>query len=200
MWQRQPAIYQKAWLYWGNDRAKNTDSLCWQRIWHKPYPSTVVRTKHRFLHAEKTRVKKRDCRVSKERLSVRWRTSWIYLPWRKRTPPLNRLNRTTNTVTKEYRCPKAVCKDCPLRSRCIGEKGAEKRIQVNIFEETVQKNHKKDGTETHTRVLLLRQIWSEGCFAAQKARPNFFFGIFSYLLLEFYHKNSFFLLFIHRIL
>ena len=114
--------------------------------------------------------------------------------------PLNRLNRTTNTVTKEYRCPKAVCKDCPLRSRCIGEKGAEKRIQVNIFEETVQKNHKKDGTETHTRVLLLRQIWSEGCFAAQKARPNFFFGIFSYLLLEFYHKNSFFLLFIHRIL
>lgn len=86
--------------------------------------------------------------------------------------PLNRLNRTTNTVTKECRCLKAVCKDCPLRNRCIGEKGAEKRIQVNIFEETVKKNHKKDGAEPHTRVLLLRQIWSEGSFAAQKARHN----------------------------
>lgn len=53
--------------------------------------------------------------------------------------PINRLNRTTNTVTKEYRCPKAVCKDCPLRNRCIGEKGADKRIQVNIFEEIVKK-------------------------------------------------------------
>ena len=86
--------------------------------------------------------------------------------------PLHRLNRTTTTVTKEYRCPKAVCKDCPFRNRCIGEKGTDKRIQVNIFEEVVKKNHEKDGTKKHTRVLLLRQIWSEGSFAAQKARHN----------------------------
>ena len=44
----------------------------------------------------------------------------------------NRLNRTTNTAPKERRCPKAVCKDCPLRNRCIGEKGTDKRIQVNM--------------------------------------------------------------------
>ena len=86
--------------------------------------------------------------------------------------PLHRLNRTTNTVTKEYRCPKTVCKDCPFHSRCIGEKGTDKRIQVNIFEEVVKKNHEKDGSERHTKVLLLRQIWSEGSFAAQKARHN----------------------------
>ena len=90
----------------------------------------------------------------------------------KKELPLHRLNRTTNTVTKEYRCPKTVCKDCPLRSRCIGEKGTDKRIQVNIFEEAVKKNHKKGGSKRHTRVLLLRQIWSEGSFAAQKARHN----------------------------
>ena len=89
-----------------------------------------------------------------------------------KTLPLHRLNRTINTVTKEYRCPKAECKDCPFRSRCIGEKGSDKRIQVNIFEDVVKKNHEKDGTERHTRVLLLRQIWSEGSFAAQKSRHN----------------------------
>ncbi len=86
--------------------------------------------------------------------------------------PLHRLNRTINTVTKEYRCPKTECKDCPFRNRCIGEKGSDKRIQVNIFEDVVKKNHEKDGTETHAKVLLLRQIWSEGSFAAQKARHN----------------------------
>ena len=90
----------------------------------------------------------------------------------RKTLPLHRLNRTINTVTKEYRCPKAECKDCPFRSRCIGEKGSDKRIQVNIFEDIVKKNHEKDGTETHAKVLLLRQIWSEGSFAAQKARHN----------------------------
>ena len=86
--------------------------------------------------------------------------------------PLHRLNRTMNPVTKEYRCPKTECKDCPFRNRCIGEKGSDKRIQVNIFEDVVKKNHEKDGTETHAKVLLLRQIWSEGSFAAQKARHN----------------------------
>ena len=86
--------------------------------------------------------------------------------------PLHRLNRTMNTVTKEYLCPKTECKDCPFRNRCIGEKGSDKRIQVNIFEDVVKKNHEKDGTETHAKVLLLRQIWSEGSFAAQKARHN----------------------------
>lgn len=90
----------------------------------------------------------------------------------KKELPLHRLNRTTNTVTKEYRCPKAMCKECPLHSRCIGEKGTDKRIQINIFEEVVKKNHEKDGTERHAKVLLLRQIWSEGSFATQKARHN----------------------------
>lgn len=90
----------------------------------------------------------------------------------KKELPLHRLNRTTNTVTKEYRCPKAMCKECPLHSRCIGERGTDKRIQINIFEEVVKKNHEKDGTERHAKVLLLRQIWSEGSFATQKARHN----------------------------
>lgn len=90
----------------------------------------------------------------------------------KKELPLHRLNRTTNTVTKEYRCPKAMCKECPLHSRCIGERGTDKRIQINIFEEVVKKNHEKDGTERHAKVLLLRQIWSGSSFATQKARHN----------------------------
>ena len=86
----------------------------------------------------------------------------------KKELPLHRLNRTTNTVTKEYRCAKTVCKGCPFHSRCIEEKGTDKRIQVNIFEEVIKKNHEKAGSERHTRVLLLRQIWSEGSFYSIK--------------------------------
>jgi len=47
-----------------------------------------------------------------------------------------------------------------------------RRIQVNIFEDAVKKNHKGDGTPEHKAVLNLRQIWCEGTFAAQKARHN----------------------------
>lgn len=52
------------------------------------------------------------------------------------------------------------------------ERRISQEIQVNIFEEAARKNHEKDGSERHTKVLLLRQIWSEGSFAAQKAGHN----------------------------
>lgn len=83
-----------------------------------------------------------------------------------------RLNRTTGTISKEYSCKKEDCQNCALRSRCVSKRCPAKRIQVNIFEEIVRKHHENDGSEKHRRALTLRQIWSEGTFAAQKARHN----------------------------
>ena len=85
---------------------------------------------------------------------------------------LYRLNRTPTTISREYRCEKESCYNCLQKEKCIGEVFPMKRIQVNILEEVVKKHHEKDGSCEHTQVLNLRQIWSEGSFAAQKARHN----------------------------
>lgn len=72
-------------------------------------------------------------------------------------------------MTKKYKSKKADCDICPLSVKCLGGKSQQKRIQINIIEDVVRKNHAKDGSKIHTEVLNLRQIWSEGSFAAQKA-------------------------------
>ena len=66
---------------------------------------------------------------------------------------LHRLNRTPNSVTREYQCSQKECLNCSLKQKCITEKSPMKRIQVNIFEEVVNKNHEKDGSLEHTKVF-----------------------------------------------
>lgn len=85
---------------------------------------------------------------------------------------VHRLNRTTNGVTVEYRSCKNDCACCPSREKCLTAKSSAKRIQRNIFEDVVNHTHGKDGTRLHTWILNLRQIWSEGSFAAQKTMHN----------------------------
>ena len=89
-----------------------------------------------------------------------------------KTLKLNRLNRNAIQVSYEYISTLSDCKNCPFKEKCISGKGTRKRIQVNIFEEAVRKQHEKDGSKRHQNALRLRQIWSEGSFAAQKARHN----------------------------
>ena len=79
---------------------------------------------------------------------------------------------TPNSITREYQCSQKECLNCSLKQKCITEKSPMKRIQVNIFEEVVNKNHEKDGSLEHTQILNLRQIWSERSFAIQKAQHN----------------------------
>jgi len=86
--------------------------------------------------------------------------------------PLRRLQRSENNVSREYRADRKDCKECPCRSKCLTASQPCRRIQVNIFEDAVKKNHEGDGTPEHKAVLDLRQIWCEGTFAAQKARHN----------------------------
>ena len=86
--------------------------------------------------------------------------------------PLRRLQRSENNISREYRADRKDCQGCPIREKCLSASQPCRRIQVNIFEEAVKRNHAGDGTPEHQRVLDLRQIWCEGRFAAQKARHN----------------------------
>jgi len=85
---------------------------------------------------------------------------------------VNRLERGAGKISREYKSKVRDCKGCSLRGKCLTPQAKSRRIQVSIFEKAVRRNHERDGTATHKRVLDLRQIWCEGTFAAQKERHN----------------------------
>lgn len=85
---------------------------------------------------------------------------------------LKRLQRNEYGVYREYRAEKSDCQMCPYRNACLTGSFPSRRLQVNIFEAAVKKNHDADGSAGHREALRLRQIWCEGSFAAQKARHN----------------------------
>lgn len=85
---------------------------------------------------------------------------------------LKRLQRGESNIGREYNSKTRDCNCCPLRENCLTPSQKFRRLYVNIFETAVRRSHRKDGTPEHKRVLALRQIWSEGTFAAQKARHN----------------------------
>jgi Transposase and inactivated derivatives len=82
------------------------------------------------------------------------------------------LQNSVNNVSREYRADPKGCKTCQLREKCLAASQNCRRIQVNIFEASVKRNHEGDGTPEHLEVLRLRQIWCEGRFASQKAHHN----------------------------
>ena len=89
-----------------------------------------------------------------------------------KTLTLKRFQRVWNNLFWEYESKSRDCKCCSLRGKCLANSQKTRRINVNIFESAVRRNHEKDGTPEHKQVLDLRQIWCEGTFAAQKARHN----------------------------
>jgi len=86
--------------------------------------------------------------------------------------PLRRLQRSESNISREYRTDPKDCKNCPIKDKCLSASQTYRRIQVNIFEDAVKRNHAGDGTPEHREILKLRQIWCEGRFAAQKAGHN----------------------------
>ena len=85
---------------------------------------------------------------------------------------LRTLQRTETGVFREYRATQKVCASCPNRGRCLAPSQKSRKIQVNIFQDIVDKHHAADGTPEYNAALEKRQIWCEGTFAAQKARHN----------------------------
>ncbi len=53
------------------------------------------------------------------------------------------LDSRTKTKKKEYRASNKICKDCPLRSTCLGKTAQEKRITVTAFREEYERNNSR---------------------------------------------------------
>jgi transposase len=89
-----------------------------------------------------------------------------------KTLKLRCLHRSESGISREYAVSASVCGDCPFRGKCLAPSQRARKIRVNIFEEAVRRSHEKDGSPEHREILRLRQIWSEGTFAAQKRTHN----------------------------
>lgn len=76
------------------------------------------------------------------------------------------------TCLKVYCTSTKDCRECPLRSRCITERGKRKSICINLNASAYEAQQKKNGTAEYYKALRLRQIWCEGNFSHQKANHN----------------------------
>jgi len=82
------------------------------------------------------------------------------------------LQRLESGVFREYRADAKVCQACPHHGKCLAPSQKARKIQVNIFQDIVDKHHAGEGSAKYNAALRKRQIWCEGTFATQKARHN----------------------------
>jgi len=88
------------------------------------------------------------------------------------TLELRGLQRSESGVYREYRSDSKICARCPDCEKCLAPSQKSRKIQVNIFQGTVDKHHLSDGSELYDAAMRERQILCEGTFAAQKAYHN----------------------------
>ncbi len=50
------------------------------------------------------------------------------------------LDSRTKTKKKEYRCSSFICKDCPIKKKCLGKSAKEKKFSVTFFRAEYQRN------------------------------------------------------------
>lgn len=82
------------------------------------------------------------------------------------------LQRYETGVFREYRATAKTCNYCPHREKCLAPSQKSRKVQVNIFQDIIDKHHKSDGGSEYTEALSKRQIWCEGTFSAQKSQHN----------------------------
>jgi len=85
---------------------------------------------------------------------------------------LRNLERETYNVCRVYGAAIKDCKLCLMTGKCLSASQHNRRIRVNIFEDSVKHQREKGVTPLHKHILKLRQIWCEGSFAAQKWGHN----------------------------
>ena len=125
---------------------------------------TVFMPKKKVAQSSKTEYKKDDFVYSQEQDKFICPTGAAL--------PLRNLQRNETGIFKEYRATSKTCKHCPNRDKCLAPSQTSRKIQVNIFQDIVDKHHLADGSHEYNDALKQRQIWCEGTFAAQKSRHN----------------------------
>ena len=73
------------------------------------------------------------------------------------------LDHRTKTKKKEYRASSLLCKDCPLKSSCLG-KAKEKRITVTYYREEYERNNARVYSRLGSAMKKLRQSRVEPVF------------------------------------
>ena len=71
-----------------------------------------------------------------------------------------------------YSAKYSECKNCPVRSRCIGNANHGRRIERHMHEKARQYQIKNLDTSEYYRAMRLRKVWCEGNFSHQKERHN----------------------------
>lgn len=85
---------------------------------------------------------------------------------------LRNIERGEHNILRVYKARKEYCLFCKHRDKCVAPSHAERALRVNIFAKAEQMQKEKNGSPRHKKLLMLRQIWCEGSFAAQKRSHN----------------------------
>ncbi len=98
----------------------------------------------------------------------------VYLCPNRKKLRAKRLYRSASGLFWEYWAERKDCSGCPMRDRCLSQtdrQGARK-LMDSYFKPSVRRQMSRQGAPAYREALKLRQIWSEGTFAAQKRSHN----------------------------
>ena len=70
----------------------------------------------------------------------------------------------THTKKKEYRCSSLVCKNCPIKSRCLGNNVKEKKFSVTYYRAEYERNNKRVKSKNGRKMKTLRSSTVEPVF------------------------------------
>jgi DDE family transposase len=62
----------------------------------------------------------------------------------------------TGTKKKEYRCASLVCKNCPIKAKCLGKNVHEKKFSVTYYRAEYERNNKRVKSKTGRKMKTLR--------------------------------------------
>jgi transposase len=70
----------------------------------------------------------------------------------------------THTKKKEYRCSSLVCKDCPIKRKCLGKSAQEKKFSVTFYRAEYERNNKRVKSPFGRKMKTLRSSTVEPVF------------------------------------
>ena len=70
----------------------------------------------------------------------------------------------TQTKKKEYRCSSLVCKNCPIKPKCLGKSSKEKRFSVTYYRAEYERNNKRVKSKRGRKMKTLRSSTVEPVF------------------------------------
>jgi transposase len=70
----------------------------------------------------------------------------------------------THTKKKEYRCSSLVCKDCPIKKKCLGKSAQEKKFSVTFYRAEYERNNTRVKSKQGRKMKTLRSATVEPVF------------------------------------